>query len=88
MLPIPDNYYDDLAARIRLDPDLLDLLRRVGAMYDEDVNGRYIQLFTPVIGDRVFFEISQRIGSYAGYGMANDPVRMAAHRIQRASEVM
>jgi 4-hydroxyphenylpyruvate dioxygenase len=80
LLPIPDNYYDDLAARTGLEPGLLTLLRRIGGMYDEDAHGSYIQLFTPVIGSRVFFEISQRISGYAGYGTANDPVRMAAHR--------
>lgn len=80
LLPIPDNYYADLAARTALDPGLLALLRRIGGMYDEDAHGSYIQLFTPVIGSRVFFEISQRIEGYAGYGTPNDPVRMAAHR--------
>jgi len=83
LLPIPDNYYDDLAARLDLGPGLLARLRRVGGMYDEDANGSYIQLFTPVIGSRIFFEISQRVSGYAGYGMANDPVRMAAHRALR-----
>ena len=80
LLPIPGNYYDDLAARTDLEPGLLALLRRVGGMYDEDTRGRYLQLFTPVIGSRVFFEVSQRIGGYAGYGTPNAPVRMAAHR--------
>ena len=83
LLPIPGNYYDDLGARLDLDPGLLSLLRRVGGMYDEDAHGSYIQLFTPVIGGRVFFEISQRISGYQGYGISNDPVRMAAHRAQR-----
>ncbi len=83
MLPIPGNYHDDLAARIDVGPDLLSLLRRIGGMYDEDEHGSYVQLFTPVIGSRVFFEITQRISGYQGYGMANDPVRMAAHRAQR-----
>jgi 4-hydroxyphenylpyruvate dioxygenase len=83
LLPIPDNYYDDLEARLDLDPGLLSSLRRIGGMYDEDAHGRYIQLFTPVIGSRIFFEISQRISGYQGYGVANDPVRMAAHRAQR-----
>ena len=33
----------------------------------------------------MFFEVVQRIGGYAGYGEVNAPVRMAAHRRQRAS---
>ncbi|XVV08706.1 bifunctional sugar phosphate isomerase/epimerase/4-hydroxyphenylpyruvate dioxygenase family protein [Actinoplanes sp. CA-131856] len=78
-LPIPGNYYDDLEARL----ELPDGLRALGAMYDEDEHGHYWQLFTPVVGDRVFFEIVQRVGDYRGYGFANVPVRMAAHRAQR-----
>ncbi|MEV4347248.1 TIM barrel protein [Actinoplanes sp. NPDC049596] len=83
VLPIPGNYYDDLAARLDLPPSLMAELRRLGAMYDEDEHGHYLQLFTPVVGDRVFFEIVQRVDGYRGYGFANDPVRMAAHRAQR-----
>jgi 4-hydroxyphenylpyruvate dioxygenase len=36
-----------------------------------------------VLGGRVFFEVVQRIGGYAGYGEFNAPIRMAAHRRQR-----
>ncbi|XVU29597.1 bifunctional sugar phosphate isomerase/epimerase/4-hydroxyphenylpyruvate dioxygenase family protein [Actinoplanes sp. CA-054009] len=78
-LPIPGNYYDDLEARLELPAGL----RALGAMYDEDEHGHYLQLFTPVVGDRVFFEIVQRVDGYRGYGLANVPVRMAAHRAQR-----
>ncbi|WP_250030132.1 sugar phosphate isomerase/epimerase and 4-hydroxyphenylpyruvate domain-containing protein [Paractinoplanes maris] len=82
-VPIPGNYYDDLDARTDLPPDLRESVRKLGALYDEDDHGRYLQLFTPVLGHRVFIEIVQRIGDYRGYGFANDPVRMAAHRAQR-----
>jgi 4-hydroxyphenylpyruvate dioxygenase len=37
-----------------------------------------------VLGGRVFFEVVQRIGGYSGYGELNGPIRMAAHRRQRA----
>ena len=82
LLPIPGNYYDDLDARLDLEPGLRSEIRDLGAMYAEDEHGRYLQLFTPVVGSRIFVEIVQRIG-YRGYGFANDPVRMAAHRAQR-----
>jgi 4-hydroxyphenylpyruvate dioxygenase len=78
-LPIPANYYDDLEARL----DVPDGLREAGAMYDQDDHGSYLQLFTPMAGTRVFIEIVQRVGGYRGYGFANEPVRMAAHRHQR-----
>jgi len=88
VLHIPDNYYDDLDARADLEPGLRDLLRGVGAMYDQDEHGHYLQLFTPVIGSRVFVEIVQRVAGYRGYGFANDPVRMAAHRAQRLASAV
>ena len=83
MLHIPGNYYDDLDARVDLDQELRALVREIGATYDADGHGHYLQLFTPVIGSRVFVEIVQRVDGYRGYGFANDPVRMAAHRAQR-----
>ena len=83
LLTIPDNYYDDLDARLALDPDLLEALREVGALYDRDAHGEYFHLATGVLGSRVFFEVVQRTGTYAGSGAVNAPVRMAAHRRQR-----
>jgi 4-hydroxyphenylpyruvate dioxygenase len=85
LLPIPDNYYDDLDARLGLPGELVQMLRTINGMYDEDAYGQYIQLFTPVFGSRIFFEVVQRIGGYRGYGVVNDPIRMAAHRAQRLS---
>ena len=40
LLPIPDNYYDDLAARLDLDPALLEALRELGVLYDRGCRGR------------------------------------------------
>jgi 4-hydroxyphenylpyruvate dioxygenase len=85
LLPIPGNYHDDLDARSNLEPGFSAMLREIGGMYDEDPYGRYVQLFTPVVGARVFFEVSQRIAGYRGYGLVNDPVRMAAHRARRVT---
>ncbi|SFS97894.1 bifunctional sugar phosphate isomerase/epimerase/4-hydroxyphenylpyruvate dioxygenase family protein [Saccharopolyspora flava] len=83
VLPIPDNYYDDLDARFDLDPDLLGALRRGSVLYDRDAGGEFLHLFTELFGSRVFLELVQRVGDYAGYGVGNAPVRMAAHRRQR-----
>jgi 4-hydroxyphenylpyruvate dioxygenase len=87
LLTIPDNYYDDLDARLALDPTLLDGLREVGALYDRDAHGEYLHLATAVLGSRVFFEVVQRVGDYAGSGAVDAPVRMAAHRQQRLGTV-
>jgi 4-hydroxyphenylpyruvate dioxygenase len=81
----PANYADDLAARFDLVPDLIAAIRDNGLMYDEDAGGGYLHLATEVLGDRIFFEIVQRLGDYDGYGMSDAPVRMAAQRRRRAA---
>jgi 4-hydroxyphenylpyruvate dioxygenase len=85
LLGIPDNYYDDLDARLEPPPALLAELRALGVLYDRDADGEFLHFYTEIIGGRVFFEVVQRIGGYAGYGEVNAPVRMAAHRRQRAA---
>ncbi|MFD0473327.1 hypothetical protein ACFQ0B_37490 [Nonomuraea thailandensis] len=69
LLPIPDNYYDDLEARYEVDPEL----RHLGVLYDRDGHGgEFLHLYTVTAG-RVFFELVQRIGGYQGYGAATPP---------------
>ena len=85
LLSIPENYYDDLEARLGLDPDTLDRMRGLGILYDEDESGRYFQLYTRAFQQRFFFEIVQRDG-YGGFGAPNAPIRLAAQaRLARAS---
>jgi 4-hydroxyphenylpyruvate dioxygenase len=77
MLAIPRNYYDDLEARLGLDTTEL---RELGLLYDrEPAGGELLHAFTATRG-RVFFELLERRGGYAGYGAANTPIRMAAQR--------
>lgn len=83
LLSVSDNYYDDLDARLDLDPALLARLRECQVLYDADERGEFLHFHTEVLGSRVFFEVVQRVGEYAGYGVANAPVRMAAHRQAR-----
>lgn len=85
-LQISDNYYDDLMARFALPDDEVLRLRRHGILYDRDSDGgELLHMYTPVYGGRVFFEILQRRGGHDGFGEANAPVRMAAHRHLRLS---
>lgn len=87
LLPIPENYYDDLEARFGLDPALADRLRALSILYDEDEHGRYFQVYTRVFADRFFFEIVAREG-YLGFGAPNAPIRLAAQaRLSRTGEV-
>lgn len=83
LLGIPENYYDDLDARLAPDPALLSAMRAYGVLYDRDEHGEFLHFYTGVLGSRIFFEVVQRIGGYQGYGDVNAPVRMAAHRQQR-----
>jgi 3-dehydroshikimate dehydratase len=77
MLTIPENYYDDLEARLGLDTTEL---RDLGLLYDRDPGGgELLHAFTATRG-RVFFELLERRDGYAGYGAANTPIRMAAQR--------
>ncbi len=77
LLPIPENYYDDLEARFDLDPETAANLRAFGVLYDEDASGRYFQVYTQVIAERFFFEVVSRDG-YAGFGAPNAPIRLAS----------
>jgi 4-hydroxyphenylpyruvate dioxygenase len=79
VLPVPGNYYEDLAARLGLDPASLETYRRYGILYDEDSAGRaFRQFYVTAPQSGVLFEIVDREPGYAGYGAANALVRMAA----------
>jgi 4-hydroxyphenylpyruvate dioxygenase len=83
LVEVPANYYDDLDARLAPDPERLAAMRELGVLLDRDAHGEFLHFYTEVLGGRVFFEVVQRIGGYAGYGEVNAPIRMAAHRRQR-----
>lgn len=79
-LAVPQNYYEDLAARFDLAPELLDRLREHNILYDRDDEGEFLHFYTSTIGS-VFFEMVERRTGYRGFGAPNAPVRLAAqHR--------
>ncbi|WP_112188243.1 sugar phosphate isomerase/epimerase and 4-hydroxyphenylpyruvate domain-containing protein [Ralstonia sp. GX3-BWBA] len=73
---VPENYYDDVAARLGLDEALLNRLHDDGLLYDRDPHGDFLHAYTEPFRERFFFELVQRNG-YLGYGAANAAVRMA-----------
>jgi 4-hydroxyphenylpyruvate dioxygenase len=77
-LPIPANYYEDVAAKWGLDEARIEELRSLNLLYDCDDNGEFLHAYTDAFDDRFFFEIVQRIGGYQQYGAVNAAVRMAA----------
>jgi 4-hydroxyphenylpyruvate dioxygenase len=83
LLPIPENYYDDLLAKTELSAEQVEALRTHNILYDRDGGAEYLQVYTETFDQRFFFEIVERRG-YRGYGAANAPVRLAA-QAQQAS---
>ncbi|MGW0988343.1 bifunctional sugar phosphate isomerase/epimerase/4-hydroxyphenylpyruvate dioxygenase family protein [Streptomyces sp. NPDC002486] len=83
LLPVPANYYDDLAARFEFADGELETYRDLGILYDRDDHGVFRHCYTRTVG-RVFCELVQRDGGYRGYGAANAPVRLAAQYTARA----
>jgi len=81
-VPISDNYYDDLATRIDLDPALLARLRAAGVLFDRSPAGDYLHIYTENIEGGLFFELAQRTAGYDAYGALNAPARMASQAQQ------
>ena len=77
-VPISPNYYDDLIARLDIDRDIVERMRRFGILYDRSPAGEYFHAYGKSFADRFFFEIVQRAGSYDAYGASNAPARMAS----------
>ncbi len=80
-LPIPDNYYRDLEARLGLEPALIKKLQDHNIMYDENEDGAFFHCYTEEVSG-VFFEVLQRVDGYNNYGEANAYVRMASQARQ------
>ena len=77
VLPIPENYYDDLEARTDLAAEEIARLRENDILYDREGAAEYLQLYTRTLEGGFFFEIVERRG-YAGFGAVNAPIRLAA----------
>lgn len=78
LVPIPDNYYDDLAARTELDDALLEAMRARHILYDQSEHGEFLHAYTDLFDGRFHFEITERRGDYTQFGAVNAPIRLAA----------
>jgi 4-hydroxyphenylpyruvate dioxygenase len=81
-LPVPQNYYEDLQARLDIEPSLLATLQELNLLYDQDECGEFLHFYTRTIGT-VFFEVVERRRGYDGYGAPNAPVRLASQYERR-----
>ncbi|WP_095588652.1 bifunctional sugar phosphate isomerase/epimerase/4-hydroxyphenylpyruvate dioxygenase family protein [Actibacterium ureilyticum] len=79
-LPMPDNYYADLAARYDLGSDLLARLRAAHILYEEENGASFFQLYSRSFAGGMFFEIVQRAPHFKGFGSLNAPFRIAAQK--------
>jgi 4-hydroxyphenylpyruvate dioxygenase len=78
ILSIPENYYDDIAARFGLDQSTLLRMKCRNILYDVDSDDHvFLHMYTRAFDKRFFFEVVQRDG-YVGYGAANTQVRLTA----------
>lgn len=77
LLPIPENYYDDLEVRTDLSPEDVEQLRAHNILYDREGGAEYFQVYTKALEGGFFFEIVER-RNYQGYGAVNAPIRLAS----------
>ncbi|PWC54829.1 sugar phosphate isomerase/epimerase and 4-hydroxyphenylpyruvate domain-containing protein [Azospirillum sp. TSO22-1] len=85
LLPVPANYYDDLAARHLLDDAHVAELKARDLLFDRDDQGEFTHAYTDSFEDRFFFELVQRRG-YQQFGAANAAVRMAVQAQLREAQ--
>jgi 4-hydroxyphenylpyruvate dioxygenase len=77
VLPIPENYYDDLEARTDLPAEAIAGMKAANILYDRTGQAEYRQAYTSTLEGGFFFEIVERRG-YGGFGAVNAPIRLAA----------
>ena len=78
LLPIPENYYDDLEAKTDLPQERIDELKSKNILYDRDGTGEFLQAYTQTFDDRFFFELVERRSGYRNFGAVNASIRLAA----------
>ncbi|MET0743957.1 MAG: VOC family protein, partial [Microvirga sp.] len=77
VLPIPENYYDDLETRTDLTDEQIERLKAANILYDQEGAAEFFQLYTRTVENGFFFEIVER-RDYKGFGAVNAPIRLAA----------
>jgi 4-hydroxyphenylpyruvate dioxygenase len=71
-LYVPENYYEDVTARVGQIEEKISDLKHLNILVDRDEDGYLLQIFTKPVEDRptVFFEIIQRKGAKS-FGKGN-----------------
>jgi len=79
-LPLPENYFADVASRFDLPANQLAEMKRLNILYDEDESGVFFQLYSKPFAGGMFFELVERRSGYHGFGGPNAPFRIAAQK--------
>lgn len=71
-LQVPDEYYEEVTARVGTINEDLSALKKLNILIDRDEDGYLLQIFTKPVEDRptLFFEIIQRCGA-TSFGKGN-----------------
>jgi 4-hydroxyphenylpyruvate dioxygenase len=79
LLPVPDNYHDDLAAKHDLAPGFLAALRAAGVLYERGPQGEeFLHAYAAPFEDRFEIEFVERRAGDDLYGSSNAAVHLAA----------
>ena len=87
ILPVPENYYRELEGLFGLEAELVEKLKSLNLLYDENENGTFFHFYTREV-QGAFFEVVQRVGEYKNFGEANAPIRFAAQESIREYEAL
>lgn len=79
-LPMSSNYYDDIASRFDIAPEVLAQMQDLNILMDRDEAGELFHFYSKPFGRGMFFEVVQRTRTYDGYGAPNAPFRIAAQK--------
>ena len=85
ILQVPDNYYDDLDARLAPPAELLAAMRELGVLLRPQRRRRVPALVHRGAGRAGVLRSRAADRRLPGYGESNSPIRMAAHRRQRTA---
>lgn len=80
-LDIPENYYDDVQARLGLDDDAVAELRELRILLDRENDAEFLHAYLRPTG-RFQLELVERRPGYGGFGAMNASVRLSALRAE------
>jgi 4-hydroxyphenylpyruvate dioxygenase len=78
ILPIHENYYEDLASKYEIATEILEEMKELNLLYDKIGEAECFHLYSLPFEGRFFFEFIERRNGYSAYAQANAGVRMGS----------